>query len=81
MLMPHQLTDTQKKLLKKLGARIKEIREEKGLSLQDVALTIDKDKQSIHALEKGSFNPSFVYLLDVCKGLNIDLADLIKDFK
>ncbi|MBZ0098098.1 MAG: helix-turn-helix domain-containing protein [Taibaiella sp.] len=49
------------------------------MSLQDLGNAIEKDRQSIHSLEKGQFNPSYIYLLKVCKGLEIELDELVKD--
>jgi len=69
---------TQEKLLKKLGERVKNIREEKGMSLQDLANKIDKDRQSIHRVEAGQINPTFLYLMEVCEGLEIDISELFK---
>lgn len=77
--MPAPINKQQEKLLKKLAERVKTIREEKGMTLQEVAHEIGKDRQSIHRLEKGEFNPSFIYLTEVCKGLGIELSDLVKD--
>ncbi len=77
--MPQPVTKSQQKTLKKLGERVNAIRKEKGLTLEQVAFEIGKDRQSIHRLEKGNFNPSYLYLLDVCKGLGIELSDLMKE--
>ena len=74
--MPRPVSQSQTQDLIKLGARVKAIREEKGLTLQQVADAIEKDRQSIHRLEKGDFNPSYIYLLEVSKGLGIDIAEL-----
>ena len=74
--MPQPITKQQKEELTKLGERVKLIRNQKGLTLEDVAFAIGKDRQSIHRLEKGDFNPSYIYLLEVCKGLNITISDL-----
>ena len=76
--MPPPITKEQRKQLTKLGEKAKFIRQEKGLTLEEVANKVGKDRQSIHRFEKGNFNPSFVYLLEVCKGLGIELSDLIK---
>jgi transcriptional regulator with XRE-family HTH domain len=77
--MPQPLTKSQQKLLKLFGERVAAIRIQKGLTLEQVGHKIGKDKQSIHRLEKGSFNPSFIYLFEVCKGLDIELSELMKD--
>jgi len=71
------MTEKQQEILKELGQRIKDIRAEKGLTLKEVAHRIDKDPQSIHRLEMGGVNPSYLYLLDICKGLEIDIKDLL----
>ena len=76
---PQPVNKSQQKLLKKLGERVKSIRETKGLTLEDVGNKIGKDRQSIHRLEKGEFNPSYIYLIEVCKGLDIDIGELMKD--
>lgn len=65
-------------LLKKLGSRIRALRLEKGLSQVELANSIGKDQQSIQRLETGRINPSVYYLLEVSKGLDVDLIDLIK---
>lgn len=75
--MPQPLSKAQQQQLKKLGAHIKALREAKGMTLQDVALAIDKDRQSIHKLEKGLFNPSYIYLNEIARGLQVPLAILL----
>ncbi len=62
-----------------LGERIKKFRVEKGLTLKMLAHSIHKDAQSISRVETGNLNPTYLYLLEVCKGLNIDIAVLLKD--
>ena len=74
--MPQAINDAQKELLKKLGERVSNIRKEKGLTLEQVSFVTGKDRQSIHKLEKGTFNPSYIYLIDVCKGLDISMKYL-----
>ena len=74
--MPQPINKKQKDQLIKLGERIRSIRHDKGLSLQDVADKIEKDRQSLQRLEKGGFNPSYIYLFEVCKGLGVDIRDL-----
>ena len=75
--MPQPLTKAQDRELKKLGDRVRAIREGKGMTLEQVAQSIGKDRQSIHRLEKGDFNPSYIYLMDVCRGLGISFAELV----
>jgi transcriptional regulator with XRE-family HTH domain len=63
-------------LLKKLGENICRIRKAKGLTQVELASMVNKDQQSIQRLEKGNINPSFYYLNEISKGLEIDLKEL-----
>lgn len=74
--MPQPINNEQKEELIKLGERVRSVRQSKGLSLQSVADKIEKDRQSIQRLEKGGFNPSYIYLLEICKGLEVDIKEL-----
>lgn len=55
------------------------IREEKNLTRKEVAHTIDKEPQSIYRLETGGVNPSLLYLLDICRGLDVDITELLNN--
>lgn len=63
--------------LVRLGARIKEVRMSKGLSQAKLGVKILKDQQSIHKVEAGEFNPTYLYLLEVAKGLEMSLPELL----
>jgi len=63
--------------LKRLGAIIRNAREQRSLSQTELANSIGKDQPSINRLEKGNINPSYLYLLEVCKGLNLELSVLL----
>lgn len=63
-------------MLIKLGEKVRKVRHDKCLTLEEVAFRINKDNQSIQRLEKGGFNPSYIYLTEICKGLEIDIKDL-----
>lgn len=67
--------------LKLLGQRIRELRMSKGLSQAKLGLKILKDQQSIHKVESGQFNPSYIYLLEICEGLEITIEELLRDMK
>lgn len=64
--------------LKLLGQRIRELRIKKGMSQAKLGLAIFKDQQSIHKVESGDFNPSYIYLLEICEGLEITIEELLK---
>ena len=64
-------------LLVKLGARVRELRDIKDLSQTELAHSIGKDQQSIQRLEAGKINPSYIYLLDIARGLDVSLSELL----
>lgn len=66
-------------LLKRLGARIREIRKDKGMSQVELAHHIGKDQQSIQRLESGNVNPSYFYLYEIAGGLAIELKELLEN--
>ena len=64
-------------ILIQLGSRVKEIRLNKGMTQTELANKIGKDHPSINKLENGKVNPSYIFLLEVCEGLEIDIKDLM----
>ena len=68
----------QQKQLKILGQKLKSFRTNKGLTLKQLGYLIDKEPQSISRVEMGETNPSYLYLLDICRGLEVDISELFK---
>ena len=62
---------------KKIGARIVELRTQKGWSQADLARACNKDRQAIEKLENGKVNPTLYTLLEVATALEITLAKLV----
>lgn len=77
---------TEVQLLKKIGQRIKEIREEKGISQDNlgIGMSLDKpntvkeyDKSNVSRLESGKTNPRIFTLYRVSEALGISLSELL----
>lgn len=64
-----------------LGERVKQLRIQKGLSQRKLADMMGKDHPAISLLENGKTNPSFWFLLELAHSLDIELSNLVKDFK
>lgn len=64
------------KKLVELGERIRAAREAKGMTQEQLAYKIGKDQPSINRVEKGKINPSYLYLLEIAEGLEIDFNEL-----
>ena len=60
-----------------LGLKVKKIRKSKGMTQMELAHEIGKDHPSINRLEKGKFNPSYIYLLEIADGLGISITELL----
>ena len=75
------ITKTDKKKLKDLGEKLKTIRKSKELTLKQLSYLIDKEPQSIHRVEQGQINPTYLYILKVCEGLEINITELLKDLE
>lgn len=65
--------------LKKLGAKLKALRLERGLTLKELGYKVDKDPQSISRVEMGDINPTYLYLIKICEGLEISLEELFNN--
>jgi transcriptional regulator with XRE-family HTH domain len=69
--------DREQELIK-FGKRIKQIRESKDLTQAQLAHKIGKDRESIARLERGRINPTYLYLMEVCEGLEISMEELMR---
>ena len=61
-----------------LGEKVRKARMSKGISQTELANNIGKDQPSLNRLERGRINPSYIYLLEVCEGLEITLVELLE---
>lgn len=59
-----------------LGEAIEELRDEAGMTHEELADRLEMSFQRISELERGVGNPTFATLLRVTKGLNVELSDL-----
>ena len=64
-------------ILKKIGSRIKEIRELKNISQQDLAASCNFEKANMSRIEAGRTNFTISTLLKISSALNTTIADLV----
>ncbi|PCJ23224.1 MAG: transcriptional regulator [Flavobacteriales bacterium] len=74
------MSESKKIFLTQLGGQIRKKRIEKGISQAELARKIYKDKQSLERVENGKTNPSIYYLLEVARGLDLSLNELLSEF-
>ena len=65
-------------LQQKVGKRIQLIRQEKGISQQDLAAKCHFEKSNMSRLEAGRSNATLSTLEAVSKALGVDVIDLFK---
>lgn len=62
--------------LKLLGERAKELRLSKGLTQLEVADRFGSAESTISRLEKGKYNPTYLWLSKFCKALDVEMKEL-----
>jgi transcriptional regulator with XRE-family HTH domain len=65
-------------LLVTIGSRIKELRESKNFSLQDLCDLCDFEKPNLVRIEKGRTNPTVWTLFKISLALNIEMQEIVK---
>lgn len=68
---------TDQEFLNKLGARIAEVRKEKGMSQMDLGSKIDMEKSNLSAIENGRQNPSALTLKRIADALGVEVKEFL----
>ena len=63
---------------KKLGQKIKQIRENKNLSREDVAFACDFSGSYMGMIERAEYDFKISKLYKIAQALNVDICELIK---
>ncbi|WP_233602940.1 helix-turn-helix domain-containing protein [Pedobacter sp. KBW06] len=63
----------------KISYRIKEIRKERGITIQELADRAGVSKGLISQIENNRTVPSLMVLIDIIKSLDVDLNQFFKD--
>lgn len=64
-------------ILKNIGARIREIREDNGISQQDLASVCNFEKANMSRIEAGRTNFTISTLFKISQALNVSLSELV----
>ena len=65
------------KYFKKLGSRIKELREEKGMDQKSFAFDCGIGRTQLYMIENGKTNPRLLTLMKITDGLDISISELL----
>ncbi len=66
-----------RKFVQHIGARLKQLREEAGLSVLDLANATQTHKSTIYNIEAGRHPPSVTHLFKIAQALRCDELDLL----
>ena len=61
----------------KVGERIKKLREDKGISQQDLAAMCNFEKGNMSFIESGTRNLTLLSLYKISKSLGVEIKDLL----
>jgi transcriptional regulator with XRE-family HTH domain len=64
-----------------LGKAIRQLRQEKGISQEDLALSAEVDRSYVGRIERGDNNAAILTLLKLAKALGVSLARLMQKAK
>jgi transcriptional regulator with XRE-family HTH domain len=68
-----------KSTLENFGAKIKQLRLKKGLTLEQLAFEADIELSQVHRVEKGKINPTLTTLIAIAKGLGVRLSEIFNE--
>lgn len=68
----------EEKYFQKLGAKIKQLREEKGIDQKSFAFDCEIGRTQLYMIEKGRTNPRLLTLMKIADGLEISVSELLK---
>ncbi len=76
------MKEKDKKRLQKFGARLKKLREKKGLSIRELSARCDVDYGKISKLENSKANLTLTTLIELAEGLEVHPKKLLEiDFE
>lgn len=65
------------KFIRDIGKRIRELREAKGWSQEQLAIEADVDNSHLGKLERGEGNPTIKLVFRIAQALDVDFRNLL----
>ena len=69
------------KILIRFAAHLTKLRQERGVSIRQLAAASGLEYSQVQRIEKGKVNFAFTTLLSLAQGLDMDLHTLLAEFK
>ena len=71
-----KFSDMEIKSLVSLKNRIEELRKEKGIKQEDLAIAVEVSRQTIGSLENGRYNPSIILAFKIARYFHMSIEDI-----
>ena len=65
----------------RFASHLTRLRQEKGLSIRQLAATSGLEYSQVQRIEKGKVNLAFTTLVALAQGLELDLHELLEEYK
>ncbi|EDN9869787.1 TPA_asm: transcriptional regulator [Listeria monocytogenes] len=62
----------------KVRNKVKQLREERGIWQNELALALEVSRQTIHAIEKGKYNPSLELSLKMARYFRLTIEEIFQ---
>lgn len=75
--MTNNYTNKEKMFLKRVGAKVREVRKKKGFSQEAFALEVGLDRTYMGGVERGQRNVALLNLKKIAAGLKVPMGKLL----
>ncbi|HAM1255909.1 TPA: helix-turn-helix transcriptional regulator [Listeria monocytogenes] len=62
----------------KVRNKVKQLREKRGIGQNELALALEVSRQTIHAIEKGKYNPSLELSLKMARYFRLTIEEIFQ---
>ncbi|EQC0887403.1 helix-turn-helix transcriptional regulator [Listeria monocytogenes] len=62
----------------KVSNKVKQLREERKIGQNELALVLEVSRQTIHAIEKGKYNPSLELSLKMARYFHLTIEEIFQ---
>ena len=71
--------DPRREVLRRLGARVRSYRQERGLTQEDLAESLDLSVAYVSLIERGGRNPPYTTVVDIAHALGVSAREICMD--
>lgn len=69
---------TYRQQIESIARRLRELRRERGYTVQELAYRCDMERSNLSRIESGRANPTLRTLCNLCNALDVPLSELLR---